>query len=351
MANRQVRQLMPLPADEDTERPRTFSEFIDQPNIVLLGDPGAGKTHLFRSFTAAADGIFFTVRNFLNSPPVPDGATLFIDALDEKRAGRGDDDAIDGMVQMLFASPPGKVRISCRERDWLGASDLAAFQLYFDQHGGVIVLSLQALSVDEQKGILLTQGIDDPDAFLNEAAQRGLEDFLTNPPNLIMLAQVVRSGDWPKTRSELFETFTRLLLTEHNPERARAGEGVYGADELRATAGAACAVRLISDVAGISLSDQNDNPDYPSYQGRLAFWTPGKFVRRLADGCSQRPVNRTPSTTSIEPRPNISRQRGWRREFPRKPRGMGVFRLAVCARLLALTAIPPPNCAVFMRER
>ena len=266
MANRQVRQLMPLPADEDTERPRTFSEFIDQPNIVLLGDPGAGKTHLFRSFTAAADGIFFTVRNFLNSPPVPDGATLFIDALDEKRAGRGDDDAIDGMVQKLFASPPGKVRISCRERDWLGASDLAAFQLYFDQHGGVIVLSLQALSVDEQKGILLTQGIDDPDAFLNEAAQRGLEDFLTNPQNLIMLAQVVRSGDWPKTRSELFETFTRLLLTEHNPERARAGEGVYGADELRATAGAACAVRLISDVAGISLSDQNDNPDYPSYR-------------------------------------------------------------------------------------
>jgi len=67
MTDRQ--QAAPLPADHDRETRRIFSEFTDQPNIVLLGDPGAGKTHLFRSFATATSGKFLTVRNFLNSPP------------------------------------------------------------------------------------------------------------------------------------------------------------------------------------------------------------------------------------------------------------------------------------------
>jgi hypothetical protein len=147
------------------------------------------------------------------------------------------------------------------------------------------------LSADEQRTILKTQNIADPDAFLDEAAERGLEDLLINPQNLIMLAQVVRNGQWPTTRLELFETFTRQLLSEHNPERARAGEGVYDADELYSAAGAVCAARLISDVEGISLSDQSNTPDYPSYRtvgaldaakvraalGRRAFTTGGQL--------------------------------------------------------------------------
>jgi predicted NACHT family NTPase len=128
MIDRQVRQVAPLRADQGTEQRRTFSEFINQPNIVLLGDPGAGKTYLFRSSAAATGGEFLTVRNFLNGPPSSGQETLFIDALDEKRAGRGDDDVIDRMVQKLLAHPPDKVRIACRASDWLGASDLAAFQ-------------------------------------------------------------------------------------------------------------------------------------------------------------------------------------------------------------------------------
>lgn len=267
MTDRQVRQVVPpLSDDESPERIWTFSEFSDHPNIVLLGDPGAGKTHLFRSFSTATGGRFLSVRAFLNIPAVPASATLFIDALDEKRTGRGDDDAIDQVVRKLFAARPEKIRISCRDRDWLGQSDLAAFQPYFDQTGGAVVLSLQALSGEEQCTLLRTQDVADPDRFISEATERGLDDFLTNPQNLIMLAQAVRGGDWPMTRSNLFEISTRFLLSEHNPEHARAGDGVYGAEELRSPAGALFAARLISDVEGISLSDQDGSPNYPNYR-------------------------------------------------------------------------------------
>jgi hypothetical protein len=81
-----------------------------------------------------------------------------------------------------------------------------------------------------------------------------------------MLVEAAKTGSWPATRSELFELSTRLLLSEPNVEHARAGGGVYTAYELRQTAGAMCAARLISDVAGISFVDQQGDPDVPSYR-------------------------------------------------------------------------------------
>jgi hypothetical protein len=55
-----------------------------------LGDPGAGKTHLFRERATAEQARFITVRAFLTMPAsLLRGTTLFIDGLDEKRAGRG----------------------------------------------------------------------------------------------------------------------------------------------------------------------------------------------------------------------------------------------------------------------
>jgi hypothetical protein len=83
----------------------------------------------------------------------------------------------------------------------------------------------------------------------------GLVIFLENPQNLIMLWRAVHAGSWPATRKELFELSTKLMLREADQDRARSGGGVYSVAELRPVAGAICAVRLISDVEAISLTD------------------------------------------------------------------------------------------------
>jgi hypothetical protein len=93
-----------------------------------------------------------------------------------------------------------------------------------------------------------------------------LSDFLVNPQNLIMLAEVVLKKAWPTTRRQLLEDTTVLLLKEHNTAHVRAGSGKYAVHEVRPPASAACALRLISDVQGISLAEGEIDPLYPSYR-------------------------------------------------------------------------------------
>ena len=266
--DRIVRDLVPSRRTEDS-RPRYFSEYSARANIVLLGDPGAGKSHLFRTFAGTEGGRYETVRTFLATPVRAQGKTLFIDALDERRAGRGDRDTVDALVGKLFEAAPAKVRLSCRHADWLGETDLSVLGSFFEQNGGKpVVLSLAALSQDERRAILSAKGLNsaDSDAFLEEAEQRGLGDLLSNPENLTKLLEVVQSGRWPETYKELFELSTSLMLQEANSDRARAGTGVYSVKELRPVAGALFAARLISDVEAIGLFDQEGTETVPSYR-------------------------------------------------------------------------------------
>jgi hypothetical protein len=280
MSDRIVRQIFPhLPSDA-ARQVWKFSDFANQPNIVLVGDPGAGKSHLLREAAAADNGRLLTTRTFLNDPTVPPNSILFIDALDEKRAGRSDQATIDSVVQKLFQINPKKVRIACREHDWLGGTDLEAFRPYFDQHGGTFVLGLEPLTEAEQHAILSAHDITNPADFVKEAESRGLHEFLINPQNLIMLIEAVRGGKWPETRIKLFETTSQLLLREHSTAHTRFGEGVYTAAEIREAAGAACAVRLISDVAGISLAENEGDPQLPSYR-TIPFTPPQRTLAAL----------------------------------------------------------------------
>jgi len=244
-----------------------FSAYLHVPNIVLLGDPGAGKTHLFREFATVEGSEPLVARAFLNVDvdSLMNRRIVFIDALDERRAGRGDHNAIDEIVKKLFLVRPEKVRIACRAADWLGETDLAAFRTFFERTGGYVVLSLQPLSGQERVRALAALGVEKPEAFLAEASERGLEDLLGNPQNLTMLADVVRKRNWPNTRSQLFQEAVEILLEEHSdPQRHRHG-GRYSSNELREPAGELCAVRLISDVLAISLTENDRGEDLPSY--------------------------------------------------------------------------------------
>ena len=251
-----------------------FSAYVHLPNIVLLGDPGAGKSHLFGKFAGAAGVEMKTARSFLNSDltSMKGCPVIFIDALDERRT-RGDQnaiDAIDAIVQKLVFLKPRAVRIACRAADWLGETDLAAFRTYFASTEEPVVLHLGALSHAEQSEMLAELGLPDPAGFLNEASRRGLDELLGNPQNLKMLTEVVKTGSWPSGRTELFQQALKILLQEHSKSQTYRPTGKYSPTELMSVAGELCAVRLIGDIAAISLTENDCDHDLPSYRSICA---------------------------------------------------------------------------------
>ena len=265
MTDRLVRSIDHRGVEKAERRP--FSEFNDDRSIVLLGDPGAGKTHLFRHFADLCRGRYLTARDFLivSAETLKGVEYLFIDALDEKRSGRGTDSTIDEIAIRLAQISPSHVRLACRAADWLGDYDLSPLKTVRHALGEIKVLALERLSSDEQGDLLSSFGETEPAAFLSAAADRGLELMLENPQTLKMLWEQVDARGWPATRRELFANSIEFLVSEHNSDHKRSSKGACSAQDRLKAAGAACALRLISDIKGIGLQEVSKDESCPSY--------------------------------------------------------------------------------------
>ena len=230
-----------------------LAKYESDPAYVLLGAPGAGKTVAFQEEAKREGACYVTARNFLaleNMPEWQEG-TLFIDALDEMRAGAADQRTpLDGVRAKLHGLGKPRFRLSCREADWLGASDrthLAAAS----KDGKVRVLRLNPLSRNQARELLAARhDVDSADAFIECAEDRGVSPLLGNPQDLTMLASAVSSGKWPQTRRETFGLACRQLVRESNKEHTSDSTDASEADLLEA-AGRLCAVLLLGGYQGV----------------------------------------------------------------------------------------------------
>ncbi len=264
---------------------KSFSGCLSFSNIILLGDPGAGKTHTFKE-AASVEGVdYCTVCDFLAVPGTPGQQSIvYLDGLDEYRSRNGEKNLVIELVQMLAKQGNPKIRLSCRSADWLGDSDLTRFKRFF-QKSSFVVLNLELLAEEEIFQILRSKDITDPEEFTTKAKSLNLAGLLGNPQTLIMLADVVHKGSWPVTRKELFEKSCSILLEEHNTEHARAGQGTFHSSELVEPAGAVSATLLISGASGVSLLPGSSATNgYPSYK-TIAFQPEEKLQACLMRRC------------------------------------------------------------------
>ena len=259
---------------QQVKESRPLEDFRDVSAYVLLGDPGAGKTTAFEGECEAfgEQACPITARDFLTFDPKnhPEwlGKTLFVDGLDEVRAGSSDArtpfDAIRGRLDALGRP---RFRLSCREADWLGASDRGHLEAV-SLDDKVAVLRLNPLTdSDIEKVLEAHPDVDDAGAFIAEANKRGVSDLLRNPQTLNLLAKAVAGGDsrWPESRQETFGMACDQVVREHNRghQTATASRGSPTPAQLLDAAGCLCAVQLIAGVAGYTLHGQPDN-DYPA---------------------------------------------------------------------------------------
>ena len=252
-------------------KPQPLKSFRSVSAYVLLGDPGAGKTTVFKDESnAIADALYITARNFkrlsVDSHPEWRDKTLFIDGLDEVRVGKIDVlTPFDEILSKLDALDQPRFRLSCREADWLGANDREHLADVAPDRA-ITVLRLDPLTDEDIIKILHAQQVADAHKFVKEAQKRGVGGLLTNPQTLKLLVQAVAGEDWPESRLETFERACRQMVRDRNKERQAANRGVRfpSADQLLNVAGRLCSVQLIADINGYTLDPDESDRDYSS---------------------------------------------------------------------------------------
>ena len=264
-------EIKSLGSSAEHHEPKRLSEYCSAPAYVLLGDPGSGKTTAFHSECErlGTDAHFISARDFLLYASMPDewvGKILFIDGIDEVRAGTKDAripfDTIRKRL-LMFGKP--RFRISCRQADWRGDNDRNSLK-HVSPDSTLLVLQLERLSISDVKTILKSiPEMDDSESFIETANERGLNSFLHNPQSLVLLSKAVERGaEWPSSRKETFDLACETMALEHNDEHRLATLPSTSIQPLLDCAGRLCSVQLLSDKVGYSLDIDSKQTAYIS---------------------------------------------------------------------------------------
>lgn len=242
----------------DTSTTRSIEGWREVDAYVLLADPGAGKSESFRAEATASGGVFCSARDFiaLGIEPQDAGKTLFIDALDEMRAGASDGrTALDQIRTKLKELGRPRFRLSCREHDWRSQSDVSALKQVAPS-GTLLELHLEPLSRGEQEEILAFRSSEvlDPQSFLQQADDHGLAGLFGNPLLLdLAIRAVALNGGWPGSRSAIYELACGQLAEEQSDaHREVRPTGPGDIDRRLDDAGVLCAILLLSGKTSIT---------------------------------------------------------------------------------------------------
>ena len=232
--------------------------------VVILGDPGLGKTVLAQ-WLGEQPGMKYVradsfVRKVNHDIPIAGAERVVVDGLDEI-ASAAPGGAVDDMLKRLSAIGNPPFVLSCREADWLGA----VYRVKIEDDYGVAPVLLHLRSFTEEDArLFLSEEFPEIDSagVLKHLARHGIESLNENPLTLRMLGEVARNdGRLPETRAQLFDRACRVMLKEPNPRHLQDSHARRNQEELLLAAGAICAAQLLCGRVGTFNGPNMETPE------------------------------------------------------------------------------------------
>lgn len=226
----------------DTEIAKRFSE-----PVIILGDPGMGKTWLMEMLAGHEGHHFMRATSLLRQP---DGhnfgnARLIIDGLDEVAAINEGDPLHNVLTKLIACGKPSFI-LSCRSAEWRGVTakiDIA------DEYG-VLPRDLNLELLNEEEAVAaLERRADKVKAreAIYSLKKAGLSEFYRNPLYLDFVAAIIKKGgELPNTRADLYENAVSQLRFESNPRHRGKGIDALSEESALDAAGAIMAAMLVT---------------------------------------------------------------------------------------------------------
>lgn len=212
------RRVKIIDGEENMSTYRSVSDLRTLPYVVLLGEPGIGKTTVFETEATNENAAIMKVRDLMTSKVLPQGGTLFLDGLDEYRVDGEKANKVHDLAQAILACNVDRWRLSCRSEDWRKAADSDPIQRRAANQK-IVVAQLLPLNSEEAEAVLKVLGDPDPKVFLKKAEDLGAAGFIESPLSLKLLHKAVsHSGAWPSKRIDLFSSAVERLSFETNDE-------------------------------------------------------------------------------------------------------------------------------------
>lgn len=231
----------------DTEIAARFSE-----PVIILGDPGMGKTWLMEMLADHEGHQFIRATSLLRQPDAHNfgNARLIIDGLDEV-AAINEGDPLQNVLTKLIACGKPTFILSCRSAEWRGVTA----KIDIAEEYGVLPRDLNLELLDEEEAVAaLERRADRVKAreAISTLNRAGLSEFYRNPLYLDFVAAIIKKGDeLPKSRAELYERAVSQLRFESNPRHQ--GKGIDALSEVSAldAAGAIMAAMLVTGQSSV----------------------------------------------------------------------------------------------------
>lgn len=228
--------------------------------VVVLAEPGAGKTALMGSLAQQLGTREVTASKFAHSSETSNNVPLVIDAFDE--LAKFDGASIYKVLGQASSANPSHLYLSSRSSEW----GIAATNIFEEcmAHPPLIVWLYEFSESEQRKIFEYHVSGEDFSAFREEVARFDLEMLLPNPQFLKLFAGAyIESGRQFADKRSIFEQAVERLAKESNTQVGMTSSTLSIPQKIDFSS-KVFATLLLSGAEGVSKSEAAEDGMYPA---------------------------------------------------------------------------------------